>query len=112
MPAISFVLQNTPEGSAIMNKIGGGRPGGQLSLPALAKTIDVLQSCKNLPLTMAMANRFKQLRDLAVKQSPSLAAAFAPNGAQASGKDQQLLGSLTKQVFSQVFVANVPVIVK
>ncbi len=112
MPAISFVLQNTPEGIALMNKIGDGRPGGQLSLPMLAKTIDVLQSCKNLPLTMAMANRFKQLRDLAVKQSPALAAGFAPNGAPIGGKDQQLLGSLTKQVFSQVFIGNVPVIVR
>jgi hypothetical protein len=61
---------------------------------------------------MAMANRFKQLRDLAVKQSPALAAGFAPNGAPIGGKDQQLLGSLTKQVFSQVFIGNVPVIVR
>jgi hypothetical protein len=61
---------------------------------------------------MAMVKRFKQLQDLAVKQSPGLAKGFASNGVAVSGRDQQLLSSLTKQVFSQAFVTNVPVVVK
>jgi hypothetical protein len=113
MPAVTFLLENTPEGVAIVAKLAGSNSTAAVSLPLLAKAVDALQSCKNLPLTMAMVARFTQLQDVAARQSAALLkTGFTPDGAAMTAKDQQLLSSLTKQIFLPAFIANVPAIVK
>jgi hypothetical protein len=112
-PAINFVLQNTPEGQTMMKRLAGVTTRGQLPLPTLAKVIETLQSCANLPICLTLIRHFDHLEALAVKQTPTLQnSGFAAGGPEVDGRDHRLLSDLAKQIFVPGFVDSLPVIIR
>jgi hypothetical protein len=112
-PAVRYLLRDSPPGQALMHRLAGlaGRDG---STPEAAfdAVLEALRTSKNLPVTMAILSRIRELEGMAAKRSPSLGrAGFGPNAGTLTAADRQALSSLAGFVIGRDFIANVPVLV-
>jgi hypothetical protein len=108
-PAVRYLLEKTPDGAALIKKLAGDAPHAALPPQKLSAVLGALSAGKNLPLTMAMVNRLKDLRDLSAQRSPGLAkSGFVVQGEALTAGDQRILNDLAKKIITPAFVANVP----
>ncbi len=108
-PAVRYLLQDTPAGRSIVNKLAGSNPRGNPPSAATFNAVaDALKTSKNLPLTMAMVNRVREFRQLASQNASLAKTGFAADGPQLSGADRKTIDGLSGQVFTPKFVVNAP----
>jgi hypothetical protein len=108
--AVLHLLHDTPAGRSLMNKFAGLPPRDVPPPPAaFDAAVEALKANKNLPLTMAIVNRVRELQDKVAQRNSSLAkAGFTANAAPLTAGDQQALSSLSGQVFTPAFIENIP----
>jgi hypothetical protein len=111
-PAVTYLLFDTPAGRSLMNKLAR-LPVRDAPLPAATQEALVaeLKANNNLAVTMALINRFGELKTLVAPRSPTLAkAGFTSHPEKLAPADQAIVASLAGQVITPGFISGVPAI--
>jgi hypothetical protein len=93
----------------LMNKLAGSpvqdKPQDRASFAAI---LDALKANRNLPLTMALVQRFGELEERAAKSHSPLTKSAFGSGASLTNPEQQAIGAMSGQILPPAFIANVP----